>query len=274
MRGWATGVVVAWAVAGCADEAPITEASAESYQRVPCEPLAPLLVDTPLVDPLDAGADDDSLYVIDQIDDGFAVFVGDDQRLQWMPVIGSRDSEVGSVQLLVLHVDDGGPDGFTLARDVRAGRPRQMARAVGHWWPRHFDELLTVGESLVVHSPTAIDDEVFAFAELTPVVSHLAELSDGGFAVVVDDGQGDDALRLFLGALDQLEEWPVDHVLRGGDGATIDFFWGDELATLWFQADAAGPKGVSLHHGDAREAATWRLPSELDPTAAFSCLPP
>jgi len=269
------GAIASLAGIGCGSgDDPQPAAAADDAARVACAPLQGADESVEVVDPFDLGIgrDDDVHYLIDETDEGYEVFVGDDELLVSLPVTGQGESAVGGVDFVVLTVDDGSADGFTLGHDVRDHR-RRMAVAAGVWAPRRYEELLSVGESLIVLHTDVVAD-VPTVRRVGATVTHLADLGDGELAVVVrPEGAAVDALRLFTGPTDALVERPVVHVLHAGDATSIDFTQPDgSLATLTFEVDDEGPVGAALYRDGSQLDVAWLDPDQLDDEAVFRCL--
>lgn len=273
-RAWGrdVGAVLLAVLVGCS---PAPDAPASDPAIVPevqaCDPLQIEVVDVLPWSALGAGErlETGLWYVLERSDDGtdYQVFVGDDRELRQQEVLGIGDSDVGTVDFLVLHLDDGA-GGFTLGHELRNGM-RRMVYASGYWAPRVYEELLAVGERLVLTEPTSFDG-VPRVSEQGATVTHLADLGADGLAVVTSAPGAE--LRLFVGPPEELVEHEVLHSLGSGEARSIDFLWAGQPATLAFLVDADGPTGVTFHYGDEQQAAAWLDAADLTADAAFHCL--
>ena len=215
-----------------------------------------------------AEAGDGTIYVADQYDTDYRVFVTNGAELVRAPVTGtgSLTSADGETVLLGFLLGD---VGWRLAIEISGGSTRvALARGTVE---RSFDEVLAVGEELAVLDETAIADLTLRNLPGDMEIEYVARIETGEGLVVIrprDDWTYDD-FRLFFGEAELLIERKVESVLRARDGGStwIRFDFHGETAEVSFPID----EPASLVAGGGTYAVE-RLANETIDTFSFECL--
>jgi hypothetical protein len=215
-----------------------------------------------------AEAADGTIYVADQVDADYRVFVANGAELVRAPVTGTGSLTSAGGETVLLGFLLGDVD-WRLAIEISESSTR-VALAQGTA-ERSFEDVLAAGEELGVLDESAIADLPLRNLPGDIEIEYVARVETGeGLAVIRPrEDWGYEDFRLFLGGAELLVEREVESVVRARDGGStwIRFDFHGETAELSFPVNDP----ATLVTGSGTYAVE-RLANEMIDTFSFECL--